>query len=147
MTSRINQRDGEFEARFVRLLTTSVVLKTVTTAPRHITRPAGSVEYARFTSRGGLCCWQRANDLLQQLRRQRRSYMDDFINKTGLGLECFLLAMGSVTKNELVLRDGCIDERIIRNTFASYVAESGWYKLTQDLVRSTWRETPGFARP
>ena len=64
---------GSLKPGLVRLLTTSVVLKTVNYGARHITRPGRlgrirSIHFARWVFVG----WQGANDFLQQLRRRRR---------------------------------------------------------------------------
>ena len=86
---------GSWKPGFVRLLTMSVVLKTVTFGARHYpSRPAGShpsIHFARWVfvaSKKRMVFFSNYDGTVE-------SYMDDFINKTGFGLNAFL-AMGSV---------------------------------------------------
>jgi hypothetical protein len=150
--SRIEDRDvtnqfsamGSLKPGMVRLLTTIFVLKTVNYGARHITRPGRlgrirSIHFARWVFVAGT---QRMI-FCSNYDGSVESYMDDFINKTGFGLNAsFSNGIGYPRTNWLV-RDGCIDERkykeyLRRHTLPTQV----WYKaypgLTAvDLERNT----------
>ena len=135
---------GSLKPGMVRLLTTMAVLKTVNYGARHITRPGRlgrirSIHFARWVFVAGtermIFCSNYDGSV--------ESYMDDFINKTGFGLNAsFSNGIGYPRTNWLVL-DGCIDERkykeyLRRHTLPTQV----WYKaypgLTAvDLERNT----------
>jgi hypothetical protein len=135
---------GSLKPGLVRLLTTMGVLKTVDYGARHITRPGRlgrirSIHFARWVFVAGtermIFCSNYDGSV--------ESYMDDFINKTGFGLNAsFSNGVGYPRTNWLVL-DGCIDERkykeyLRRHTLPTQV----WYKaypgLTAvDLERNT----------
>jgi hypothetical protein len=135
---------GSLKPGFVRLLTTTVVLKTVNYGARHITRAGRlgrirSIHFARWVFVAGtermIFCSNYDGSV--------ESYMDDFINKTGFGLNAsFSNGIGYPRTNWLV-RDGCIDERnykeyLRRHTLPSQV----WYKAypgqsAVDLERNT----------
>lgn len=135
---------GSLKPGLVRLLTTSAVLKTVNYGARHITRPGRlgrirSIHFARWVFVAGtermIFCSNYDGSV--------ESYMDDFINKTGFGLNAsFSNGIGYPRTNWLV-RDGCIDERkykeyLRRHTLVSQV----WYKAypglsAVDLERNT----------
>jgi hypothetical protein len=135
---------GSLKPGLVRLLTTTFVLKTVNYGARHITRPGRlgrirSIHFARWVFVAGtermIFCSNYDGSV--------ESYMDDFINKTGFGLNAsFSNGIGYPKTNWLVL-DGCTDERnykeyLRRHTLPTQV----WYKaycgLTAvDLERNT----------
>jgi hypothetical protein len=135
---------GSLKPGLVRLLTTIAVLKTVNYGARHITRPGRlgrirSIHFARWVFVAGtermIFCSNYDGSV--------ESYMDDFINKTGFGLNAsFSNGIGYPRTNWLV-RDGCTDERnykeyLRRHTLPTQV----WYKaypgLTAvDLERNT----------
>ena len=135
---------GSLKPGLVRLLTTTVVLKTVNYGARHITRPGRlgrirSIHFARWVFVAGtermIFCSNYDGSV--------ESYMDDFINKTGFGLNAsFSNGIGYPRTNWLVC-DGCIDERnykeyLRRHTLPSQV----WYKAypglsAVDLERNT----------
>jgi len=135
---------GSLKPGLVRLLTTSGVLKTVNYGARHITRPGRlgrirSIHFARWVFVAGtermIFCSNYDGSV--------ESYMDDFINKTGFGLNAsFSNGVGYPRTNWLV-RDGCIDERkykeyLRRHTLVTQV----WYKAypglsAVDLERNT----------
>lgn len=135
---------GSLKPGLVRLLTTIGVLKTVNYGARHITRPGRlgrirSIHFARWVFVAGtdrmIFCSNYDGSV--------ESYMDDFINKTGFGLNAsFSNGIGYPRTNWLV-RDGCIDERnykeyLRRHTLPSQV----WYKAypglsAVDLERNT----------
>jgi hypothetical protein len=135
---------GSLKPGLVRLLTTTIVLKTVNYGARHITRPGRlgrirSIHFARWVFVAGtermIFCSNYDGSV--------ESYMDDFINKTGFGLNAsFSNGIGYPRTNWLV-RDGCVDERnykeyLRRHTLPSQV----WYKAypglsAVDLERNT----------
>jgi hypothetical protein len=135
---------GSLKPGLVRLLTTSVVLKTVNYGARHITRPGRrgrirSIHFARWVFVAG----RERMIFFSNYDGSVESYMDDFINKTGFGLNAsFSNGIGYPRTNWLVL-DGCIDERnykeyLRRHTLPSQV----WYKAypglsAVDLERNT----------
>jgi len=126
---------GSLKPGLVRLLTTSIVLKTVNYGARHLTRPGRlgrirSIHFARWVFVAGtermIFCSNYDGSV--------ESYMDDFINKTGFGLNAsFRNGIGYPRTNWLV-REGCIDERnykeyLRRHTLPSQV----WYKAYPGL--------------
>ena len=135
---------GSLKPGLVRLLTTSVVLKTVNYGARHITRPGRlgrirSIHFARWVFVAG----RERMIFCSNYDGSVESYMDDFINKTGFGLNAsFSNGIGYPRTNWLV-RDGCVDERnykeyLRRHTLPSQV----WYKAypglsAVDLERNT----------
>jgi hypothetical protein len=135
---------GSLKPGLVRLLTTSVVLKAVNYGARHITRPGRlgrirSIHFARWVFVAG----RERMIFFSNYDGSVESYMDDFINKTGFGLNAsFSNGIGYPRTNWLV-RDGCIDERnykeyLRRHTLPSQV----WYKAYPglsaiDLERNT----------
>ena len=135
---------GSLKPGLVRLLTTTFVLKTVNYGARHITRPGRlgrirSIHFARWVFVVG----RERMIFCSNYDGSVESYMDDFINKTGFGLNAsFSNGIGYPRTNWLV-RDGCIDERnykeyLRRHTLPSQV----WYKAypgltAADLERNT----------
>jgi hypothetical protein len=135
---------GSLKPGLLRLLTTSLVLKTVNYGARHITRPGRlgrirSIHFARWVFVAG----RERMIFCSNYDGSVESYMDDFINKTGFGLNAsFSNGIGYPRTNWLV-RDGCIDERnykeyLRRHTLPSQV----WYKAypglsAVDLERNT----------
>jgi hypothetical protein len=135
---------GSLKPGLVRLLTTTIVLKTVNYGARHITRPGRlgrirSIHFARWVFVAG----RERMIFCSNYDGSVESYMDDFINKTGFGLNAsFSNGIGYPRTNWLV-RDGCVDERnykeyLRRHTLPSQV----WYKAypglsAVDLERNT----------
>ena len=135
---------GSLKPGPVRLLTTFGVLGTVDYAARHIVRPGrlGRIRTIHFAR------WVFLDDRKRMVFFSNydgsvESYMDDFINKTGFGLNAsFSNGIGYPRTNWLVM-DGCADERkykefLRRHTIPTQV----WYKaypgLTAvDLERNT----------
>jgi hypothetical protein len=135
---------GSLKPGLLRLLTTTGVLKTVNYGARHITRPGRlgrirSIHFARWVFVAGtermIFCSNYDGSV--------ESYMDDFINKTGFGLNAsFSNGIGYPRTNWLV-QDGCINERkykeyLRRHTLVTQV----WYKAypgltAPDLERNT----------
>jgi len=135
---------GSLKPGLIRLLTTTLVLKTVNYGARHITRPGRlgrirSIHFARWVFVAG----RQRMIFCSNYDGSVESYMDDFINKTGFGLNAsFRNGIGYPRTNWLV-RDGCVDERnykeyLRRHTLPSQV----WYKAypglsAVDLERNT----------
>ena len=135
---------GTLKPGLVRLLTITWVLKAVNYGARHITRPGRlgrirSIHFARWVFVAG----RERMIFCSNYDGSVESYMDDFINKTGFGLNAsFSNGIGYPRTNWLV-RDGCTDERkykeyLRRHTLVTQV----WYKaypgLTAvDLERNT----------
>ena len=135
---------GSLKPGLVRLLTTSIVLKTVNYGARHITRPGRlgrirSIHFARWVFVAG----SERMIFCSNYDGSVESYMDDFINKTGFGLNAsFSNGIGYPRTNWLV-RDGCVDERNYKEYLRRHTLPSQtWYKaypgLTAvDLERNT----------
>ena len=135
---------GSLKPGLVRFLTTVGVLKTVNYGARHFTRPGRlgrirSIHFARWVFVAG----RERMIFCSNYDGSVESYMDDFINKTGFGLNAsFSNGIGYPATNWLV-RDGCVDERnykeyLRRHTLPSQV----WYKAypglsAVDLERNT----------
>jgi hypothetical protein len=135
---------GSLKPGLVRLLTIKAVLGTVNYAARHIVRSGRlgrirTIHFARWVFLDG----RRRMVFFSNYDGSVESYMDDFINKTGFGLNAsFSNGIGYPRTNWLVL-DGCRDERkykeyLRRHTIVTQV----WYKaypgLTAiDLERNT----------
>jgi hypothetical protein len=127
---------GSFKPGLLRLLTGIGVLTTVDYAARHIVRPGRlgrvrSIHFARWVFLDGtdrmIFCSNYDGSV--------ESYMDDFINKAGFGLNAaFSNGIGYPRTNWLVL-DGCADERkyveyLRRHTLPTEV----WYQAYPGLT-------------
>jgi hypothetical protein len=135
---------GSLKPGLVRLMTAIGVLSTVNYAARHFVRPGRlgrirTIHFARWVFLDG----KKRMVFFSNYDGTVESYMDDFINKTGFGLNAvFSAGIGYPRVNWLVL-DGCSDEQkykdfLRRHTLPSQV----WYKaypaLTAiDLERNT----------
>lgn len=135
---------GSLKPGWLRLATTIGVLLTVNYAARHLVRPGRlgrirTIHFARWTFIKGT----RRMAFFSNYDGSVESYMDDFINKTGFGLNAsFSNGIGYPRTRWLVL-DGCADECkykvfLRRHTLPTQV----WYKaypgLTAiDLERNT----------
>jgi hypothetical protein len=126
---------GSLKPGLVRLLTTIGVLQTVNYAARHLTRAGRlgrirSIHFARWVFVAG----RERMVFFSNYDGSVESYMDDFINKTGFGLNAsFSNGIGYPRTNWLI-RDGCIDERnykeyLRRHTLPTQV----WYKAYPGL--------------
>lgn len=119
-----------------RLITSLGVLLIIDYAARHLTRPGGlgrirTIHFARWVFVGGrdrvIFCSNYDGGV--------DSYMDDFINKAGFGLNAsFSNCIGYPATNWLI-RDGCKDERkykefLRRHTIPTQV----WYKAYPGLT-------------
>ena len=127
---------GSFKPGLLRLLTGIGVLSTVDYAARHIVRQGRlgrvrTIHFARWVFLDGtdrmIFCSNYDGSV--------ESYMDDFINKTGFGLNAaFSNGIGYPRTNWLVL-DGCADERkyveyLRRHTLPTQV----WYQAYPGLT-------------
>ncbi len=121
---------GSIKPGLVRRLGLTGVLLSVDYAARHIARPGRlgrvrSIHFARwvFLDRKERMVFFSNYDGTVE------TYMDDFINKAGFGLNAFLgFGIGYIRTNWLVL-DGCSDEQKYRNFLrARTVPTQVWYK-------------------
>ncbi|MDQ2824847.1 MAG: hypothetical protein M3R29_05315 [Verrucomicrobiota bacterium] len=135
---------GSLKPGLVRLLTIIGVLVTVNWAARHIT-PRGhlgrirTIHFARWVFLDG----KKRMVFFSNYDGTVESYMDDFINKTGFGLNAvFSNGIGYPRTNWLVL-DGCQDEQkykdfLRRHTLPTQVWYKAYLGLTAiDLERNT----------
>ncbi len=135
---------GSLKPGFVRLLTTIGVLSTVDFAARHIVRAGRlgrirTIHFARWVFLDG----KQRMVFFSNYDGSVESYMDDFINKTGFGLNAsFSNGIGYPRTNWLVM-DGCADEQKYKEFLRRHtVPTQVWYKaypgLTAiDLERNT----------
>ena len=135
---------GSLKPGFIRLLTTFGVLSTVDYAARHVVQAGrlGRIRTIHFAR------WVFLDDQQRMVFFSNydggvESYMDDFINKTGFGLNASFSNGIGYPRTNWLLHDGCADERkykefLRRHTIPTQV----WYKaypgLTAiDLERNT----------
>jgi hypothetical protein len=135
---------GSLKPGLVRLLTTIGVLMTVDYGARHIVRQGRlgrirTIHFARWVFVAG----RERMVFFSNYDGSVESYMDDFINKTGFGLNAaFSNGIGYPRTNWLVL-DGCTDERKYKEYLRHHTLPTQvWYKaypgLTAiDLERNT----------
>ena len=140
---------GSLKPGLLRLLTTIGVLSTVNYAARHIVRPGRlgrvrTIHFARWVFLDG------TNRMIfcSNYDGSVESYMDDFINKTGFGLNAaFSNGIGYPRTNWLVL-DGCADERkyveyLRRHTLPTQVWYQAYPGLTSVDLERNWRIRKG----
>ncbi|MGI9088900.1 MAG: hypothetical protein ACR2HH_14350 [Chthoniobacterales bacterium] len=127
---------GSIKPGLVRRATLIGVLLSVNYAARHLVRPGRlgrvrSIHFARwvFLDR------QERMVFFSNYDGTVESYMDDFINKAGFGLNAFLgNGVGYIKTNWLVL-DGCNDEQKYRNFLRRHtLATQVWYKAYPGLT-------------
>ncbi len=135
---------GSIKPGLVRLATLVGVLLSVDYAARHLVRRGRlgrvrSIHFARWVFLDGT----KRMVFFSNYDGTVESYMDDFINKAGFGLNAFLgNGIGYLKTNWLVL-DGCKDEQKYRNFLRRHTLPTQvWYKaypgLTAiDLERNT----------
>jgi len=121
---------------FVRLWTLLGVLATVDYAARHIVRPGRlgrirTIHFARWVLFDG----KQRGAFFSNYDGTVESYMDDFINKAGFGLNAiFSAAIGYPRTNWLVC-DGCADEQKYRNFLRRHTLPTQvWYKAYPGLT-------------
>ncbi len=135
---------GSLKPGLMRLLTTIGVLVTVDYAARHLVRPGRlgrirTIHFARWVFIGGTTRMA----FFSNYDGSVESYMDDFINKTGFGLNASFSNGVGYPRTHWLVHHGCADERqykefLRRHTLPTQV----WYKaypgLTAvDLERNT----------
>jgi hypothetical protein len=120
----------------VRLWTLIGILATVDYAARHIVRPGRlgrirSIHFARWVLLDGM----ERGVFFSNYDGTVESYMDDFINKAGFGLNAiFCNAIGYPRTNWLV-RDGCADEQKYKNFLRRHTLPAQvWYKAYPGLT-------------
>lgn len=127
---------GSIKPGLVRLATLLGVLMSVDYAARHIVRRGRlgrvrSIHFARwvFLDR------KKRMVFFSNYDGSVESYMDDFINKAGFGLNAFLgCGIGYIRTNWLVL-DGCNDEQKYRNFLRRHTLPTQvWYKAYPGLT-------------
>ena len=121
---------------FVRLWTLIGILATVDYAARHLVRHGRlgrirTIHFARWVLLDG----RKRGTFFSNYDGTVESYMDDFINKAGFGLNAiFCNAIGYPRTNWLV-RDGCADEQKYRNFLRRHTLPSQvWYKAYPGLT-------------
>ncbi len=127
---------GSLKPGLTRLLTIVGVLLTVDYAARHLVRPGRlgrirSIHFARWVFIGGA----RRMAFFSNYDGSVESYMDDFINKTGFGLNAAFSSGIGYPRTHWLVREGCADERkykeyLRRHTLATPV----WYKAYPGLT-------------
>jgi hypothetical protein len=127
---------GSLKPGLVRLGTLIGVLKTVDYAARHIVRPGHlgrirTIHFARWVFLDG----RKRMVFFSNYDGTVESYMDDFINKTGFGLNAvFGNGIGYPRTNWLV-RDGCADEESYKNFLRRHTLPTQvWYKAYPGLT-------------
>jgi hypothetical protein len=121
---------------FVRLWTLIGILATVEYAARHIVRRGRlgrirTIHFARWVLLDG----KKRGVFFSNYDGTVESYMDDFINKAGFGLNAiFSNAIGYPRTNWLV-RDGCADEQKYKNFLRRHTLPTQvWYKAYPGLT-------------
>jgi hypothetical protein len=135
---------GSVKPGLVRRLTLSGVLTTVNYAARHFVRRGrlGRIRTIHFAR------WVFLDDKKRMVFFSNydgtvESYMDDFINKTGFGLNAVFSAGIGYPRTNWLVRDGCGDEQkykdfLRRHTLPSQVWYKAYLGLTAiDLERNT----------
>jgi hypothetical protein len=121
---------------FVRLWTLIGILVAVDYAARHIVRPGRlgrirTIHFARWVLLDG----KKRGVFFSNYDGTVESYMDDFINKAGFGLNAiFGNAIGYPRTNWLV-RDGCADEQKYKDFLRRHTLQTQvWYKAYPGLT-------------
>ena len=127
---------GSLKPGFVRLVTLIGVLGTVNYAARHIARPGRlgrirTIHFARWVFLDG----RKRMVFFSNYDGTVESYMDDFINKAGFGLNAvFSNGIGYPRTNWLV-RDGCRDEQKYKEFLRRHTLPTqAWYKAYPGLT-------------
>ena len=137
---------GSRKPGLVRLLTMIGALSVVNYAARHITRPGHlgrirTIHFARWVFLDG----KERMVFFSNYDGSVESYMDDFINKTGFGLNAAFGSAIGYPRTRWLLFDGCADERKFKNFNRRHtIPTQVWYKATAylglaavDLERNT----------
>jgi hypothetical protein len=119
-----------------RLLGLVGVLAIVDYAARHIVRPGRlgrirSIHFARWVLLDGM---QRGS-FFSNYDGTVESYMDDFINKAGFGLNAIFCNAVGYPRTNWLIRDGCKDGEKYRNFLRRHTLPTQvWYKAYPDLT-------------
>jgi hypothetical protein len=135
---------GSLKPGLIRFLTVTGVLTTVDYAARHFVRRGRlgrirTIHFARWVFLDG----KKRMVFFSNYDGTVESYMDDFINKTGFGLNAVFSAGIGYPRTNWLVRDGCGDEQKYKNFLRRHTLPSQvWYKaylgLTAiDLERNT----------
>jgi len=127
---------GSLKLGFVRLFTLIAILSTVDYAARHFVRRGRlgrirTIHFARWVFLDG----KKRMVFFSNYDGTVESYMDDFINKTGFGLNAvFSNGIGYPRTNWLV-QDGCKDEQKYKNFLRRHTLPTQvWYKAYPGLT-------------
>ena len=121
---------------FVRLWTLLGILLTVDYAARHLVRRGRlgrirTIHFARWVLLDG----KRRGAFFSNYDGTVESYMDDFINKAGFGLNAIFSAAIGYPRTNWLVRDGCADEQKYRNFLRRHTLPTQvWYKAYPDLT-------------
>jgi hypothetical protein len=121
---------------FVRLWTLIGVLLTVDYAARHIVRRGRlgrirTIHFARWVLFDG----KQRGAFFSNYDGTVESYMDDFINKAGFGLNAIFSAGIGYPRTNWLVRDGCADEQKYRNFLRRHTLPTQvWYKAYPALT-------------
>jgi hypothetical protein len=121
---------------FVRLWTLMGILLTIDYAARHIVRRGRlgrirSIHFARWVLLDG----KRRGVFFSNYDGTVESYMDDFINKAGFGLNAIFSAAIGYPRTNWLVRDGCADEQKYRNFLRRHTLPTQvWYKAYPELT-------------
>jgi hypothetical protein len=121
---------GSRKPGLVPLLTMIVALSVVNYAARHITRPGHlgrirTIHFARWVFLDG----KERMVFFSNYDASVESYMDDFINKTGFGLNAAFGSAIGYPRTRWLLFDGCADEQKFKNFNRRHtIPTQVWYK-------------------
>jgi hypothetical protein len=127
---------GSLKPGLVRLWTLVGVLKTVDYAARHLVRPGRlgrirTIHFARWVFLDG----NERMVFFSNYDGTVESYMDDFINKTGFGLNAVFSNGIGYPKTNWLVRDGCADEESYKNFLRRHTLPTQvWYKAYPGLT-------------
>jgi hypothetical protein len=127
---------GSLKPGFVRLWTLIGILTTVEYAARHIVRPGRlgrirTIHFARWVFLDG----RERMVFFSNYDGTVESYMDDFINKTGFGLNAVFSNGIGYPKTNWLVRDGCADEQKYKNFLRRHTLSTQvWYKAYPGLT-------------
>jgi hypothetical protein len=126
---------GSRKPGLARLLTIVGALSIVNYAARHITRPGHlgrirTIHFARWVFLDG----KERMVFFSNYDGSVESYMDDFINKTGFGLNAAFGSAIGYPRTRWFLFDGCSDEQKFKNFNRRHtIPTQVWYKATAYL--------------
>lgn len=127
---------GSLKPGFLRLWTLTGVLLTVNYAARHIVRRGRlgrirTIHFARWVFLDG----KRRMVFFSNYDGTVESYMDDFINKAGFGLNAVFSNGVGYPRTNWLIRDGCRDEQKYKNFLRRHTLPTQvWYKAYPGLT-------------